>query len=83
MDSRYAILLLNMQGIVRVQCQLFGRHNKWVIITAFNLNVDRVVDNLARTEPITCMQHQTTAALNVSRYRIHLRKLMGIELGKS
>ena len=57
--------------------QLLDRHNKWVIVAAFN------IDNLARTEPITCMQHQTTATLNVGRDRIHLRKLMSIELSKS
>lgn len=62
-----------MQEIVRVQCQLFGRHNKWVIVTSFNLDIDHVIDNLARTEPITCTQHQTTATLNVSRDRMHLR----------
>ena len=72
-----------MQGKVRVQCQLFGRHNKWVIVAAFNLDIDHVIDNLSHSEPITCAQHQTTATLNVSRDRMHLRKLMSIELGKS
>ena len=72
-----------MQGVVRVLPQLLDRHNKWVIVAAFNLDIDHVIDNLARTEPITCMQHQTTATLNVGRDRIHLRKLMSIELSKS
>ena len=63
--------------------QLLDRHNRWVIVAAFNLDIDHVIDNLAHAEPITCAQHQTTAALNVSRDRIHLRKLMSIELGKS
>ena len=63
--------------------QLLDRHNKWVIVAAFNLDIDHVIDNLARAEPITDTQHQTTATLNVSRDRVHLRKLMSIELGKS
>lgn len=72
-----------MQEIVRVQRQLFDRHNKWVIVTAFNLDIDHAIDNFARAEPITCMQHQTTATLNVSRDCMHLRKLMSIGLGES
>lgn len=82
MDSRQFILFLKKQGIVRVQCQLFSRHNKWVIVTAFNLNVDHVVDNLAGTEPITCMQHQTTATLNVGRDCIQIRKPIGTGLSE-
>lgn len=80
MASRQAILFLKKQGIVRVQCQLFSRHNKWVIVAAFYLDVDHAIDNLARTEPITNTQDQTTATLNVSRDCIHLRKLMSIGL---
>lgn len=49
-----------------MQRQLFSRHNKWVIITAFNLNADHVVDNLARTEGIACTQGQATSTLNVT-----------------
>ena len=71
-----------MQGVVRVLPQLLDRHNKWVIVAAFNLNMDHVVDNLARTEPITRMQHQTTTTLNVGRDYIHVRKLMSAGLGK-
>lgn len=82
-NHQVIILLLNMQEIVRVQRQLFGRHNKWVTVAAFNLDIDHVIDNLARAEPITCAQHQTTATLNVSRDRMHLRKLMSIGFGKS
>ena len=63
--------------------QLLDRHNKWVIVAAFNLDIDHVIDNLARAEPITCAQHQTTATLNVSRDCMHLRKLMNIGLGES
>lgn len=83
MDSRQVILFLKKQGIVRVQCQLFSRHNKWVIVAAFNLNVDHAIDDLASTEPITNTQDQTTATLNVSRDRMYFRKLMSIGLDKS
>jgi len=83
MASQQAVLFLKKQVIVRVQRQLFSRHNKWVIVAAFNLDIDHVIDNLSHLKSITCAQHQTTATLNVSRDRMHLRKLMSIELGKS
>ncbi len=62
---------------------MVDRHDKWVFITAFNLNIDHVINNLARTKPITCVQHQATATLKVSRDGIHIRKLMSAGLGKS
>ena len=44
--------------------------------------MDHVVDNLARTELITCMQHQTTTTLNVGRDCIHIRKPIGTGLSE-